>query len=540
VRVFTSRFLVALVALAIGSTLTITASATADSAPSDPAALALLHQAEAMAKPSATAPAARRIAPTAGATISTLATKPHDGTSVMVALRQALPKLNAADRAQASSILDFTSRVPSPAIAASAPTGVSTPVSGEICDGDSGNQYFADASPDGHFVIYYTLTGANAITTDYLGNVETVLGNVWNHEITGMGFAPPLVPNGGTLTPIRLCSIDASLYGYCAPVTQSATDAYAASAACTLRNNYDPQTSGGYTYTYYDPKYDGSDTLAPLEVTAAHEFFHAVQFRQAYDEPLWLMEGTAVWMENEVYPAIHDYLQYLPATGIKEPLVPFNVAVTNPGTFNQYPNAIWPFTVYGDFAFFKAFVGYLNNGDVVRLVWNYLGRHPTATALNAVSYIAGTYHLSLTSVMLSYAQWNTLGPKSYPDANLYRPPVWWLHPRLDRSNRVLSGHRLTIRPLANTALAITRGSHVLSTTKLQIGVSGPNGSSGGWFTVRRQLTNGKALVSQYRIGTRGSVVTIPFNTSVSYVVITLNNVATSGSAKYFGVRAKVL
>ncbi|MGN6723753.1 MAG: MXAN_6640 family putative metalloprotease [Marmoricola sp.] len=525
-RVLTQRFVACVAALALASAFSIN-SADAASGSSDPAALTLLHQAEAMAKPSATSLAP---APHYRATVDRGA-RLHDGTAVMVALAKALPKLDPADQATARAILNPTSRLSSVqssiSIAQSAPTGVSTPVNGEACAGDSGNLYNVDVTADGHFAIFYTLTGNNAITTDYLGDVEAVLANVWNTEINQMGYQAPLSPySNSTVTPINLCNIATDLYGYCAPA--SSLNGISYTAACTLRNDYT---------SLLNPRLDGPDPLAPLKVTAAHEFFHAVQFRQDANEPLWLMEGTAVWMENEVYPDIHDYLQYLLATGIKEPLVPFNVFVDQ-SSFSS--GAIWPFTPYGDFAFFKALSGFLGSPTVVREIWNYLGRHPTVGALRALTDVTLSHKQTLTSVMLNYANWNTLPPHSYPAANLYRPPVWWLHPKLDRSNRVLTGHRLTIRPLANTALAITRGSHVLSTTNLEIGVSGPRGTTGGWFTVRRQQTNGTVVFRRYQIGTRGSVVRIPFNSTVSYVVITLNNVATSGAARYFGVRAKVL
>ena len=38
-----------------------------------------------------------------------------------------------------------------------------------------------------------------------------------------------------------------------------------------------------------------------LKVTLAHEFFHAVQFAYDIGEDTWLMEGTATWMEDQVY-----------------------------------------------------------------------------------------------------------------------------------------------------------------------------------------------------------------------------------------------
>lgn len=530
VRLLSLRLLGCLLALAIGALLSISSAEATPSGSSDPGALALLHQAEAMGKPSVGTPAPlARTTPlnlfpaTKGAT-----PEPHDGTSVMVALAHALPTLNAADRARARSVLDFTSRLsPSSASMAVAPpgpkgvsTGVSTPVTGEVCDDDysakNTYQYYTDATPDGHFLISYTLSGANAISTSYLADVENVLAKVWTTEIEQMGFTAPLVPDG-TRTPIRLCNIDPNLYGYCAPVQQSPTDSYAA-AACTLRNDY----AG-----FQDPGIDGPDPLAPLKVTAAHEFFHAVQFGKAFNEPLWLMEGTAVWMENEVYPAIHDYLQYLPFSGIRQSRVPF---------YSEQSL----YTPYADFALFKAISGYLGGPVVVKEIWNYLGQNPTTSALAAIQHVSAVHKRSLTSVMLTYAIWNTLPAHSYPDANLYRPAGWWLRTTLDRTKRALPGTRVKVFSLADAAVAITRGSRVVSSTRLQIGVTGPTGSAGGWFTVRRQLVNGTYTVSQYRIGARGTVVTIPFNTSVTYVAITLDNVATSGSPQYFAVRANVL
>ncbi|MEO0137603.1 MAG: hypothetical protein ABIL86_08745 [candidate division WOR-3 bacterium] len=47
-------------------------------------------------------------------------------------------------------------------------------------------------------------------------------------------------------------------------------------------------------------------------VFVAHEFFHAVQFT-GYDpgEAEWWIEGTAVWMEDEVYDDVNNYVGYI-------------------------------------------------------------------------------------------------------------------------------------------------------------------------------------------------------------------------------------
>ena len=57
-----------------------------------------------------------------------------------------------------------------------------------------------------------------------------------------------------------------------------------------------------------------------MRVTAAHEFFHVVQF--AYDsfEDGWFMEATATWMEEQVYDTVNDNRQYLAASSLRLPM----------------------------------------------------------------------------------------------------------------------------------------------------------------------------------------------------------------------------
>ena len=67
-----------------------------------------------------------------------------------------------------------------------------------------------------------------------------------------------------------------------------------------------------------------------MQVTAAHEYFHAVQF--AYDafEDGWFMEATATWAEDEVFDGVDDNVQYLPAGPLGRPRVPLDKFATAP------------------------------------------------------------------------------------------------------------------------------------------------------------------------------------------------------------------
>ena len=49
-----------------------------------------------------------------------------------------------------------------------------------------------------------------------------------------------------------------------------------------------------------------------MQVTVAHEYNHILQFNYDVFEDVWLFEDTATWAEEQVYPGINDYLNYLP------------------------------------------------------------------------------------------------------------------------------------------------------------------------------------------------------------------------------------
>jgi len=49
-----------------------------------------------------------------------------------------------------------------------------------------------------------------------------------------------------------------------------------------------------------------------MKVTAAHEFFHAIQFGYPLGDGWdWWMEASATFMEDEAFDAVNDYRQYL-------------------------------------------------------------------------------------------------------------------------------------------------------------------------------------------------------------------------------------
>ena len=181
---------------------------------------------------------------------------------------------------------------------------------------------------------------------DYIDKTVRTMNTVWRKEIGSFGYKKPRSdslsgshhggnPNGRI--DIFIANIgNRGLYGYCTtddPRINRNTHRQN-SAYCVFDNDF---RRAEFT--------TGAFGLAALKVTAAHEFFHAIQF--AYDtfDDRAFMEGTATWMEDEVFTAVNDNIQYLQSGS---PMDPVNNAQQGPWipldaghTSIQYGTWIW-------------------------------------------------------------------------------------------------------------------------------------------------------------------------------------------------------
>jgi Family of unknown function (DUF6055) len=147
-------------------------------------------------------------------------------------------------------------------------------------------------------------------TPDWVEKARGTVAQVWAKEVGGLGYREPLSDatslndGGGDELDVYLANLgDEGLYGYCNTDDPNASDPtyedFDVSAYCVIDNDYLEATFAAHT------------PLQNMQVTVAHEFFHAVQFAYDSAEDAWLMEGTAAWIEDEVYDAVNDNRQYL-------------------------------------------------------------------------------------------------------------------------------------------------------------------------------------------------------------------------------------
>jgi len=172
-----------------------------------------------------------------------------------------------------------------------------------------------------HFYLHYTGTGANRVymfdqqtivpgVPDYIVNAGRILDSVWAHTVGTLGFRAPISDgyyNGGGNGLMDVYFIDIPAYGATVRDSIQLTLPLTATAYMFLENDY--QGFPGYE----------SNRLNALRVSAAHEFFHTVQFAIDITElegtgpnqnPAWI-EMSATFMEEEHYNSINDYYSYL-------------------------------------------------------------------------------------------------------------------------------------------------------------------------------------------------------------------------------------
>ncbi len=213
---------------------------------------------------------------------------------------------------------------------------------------------YAYGSPNGHFLIHYTLTGDSAVyqplvrtlvdtVPDYVVMTARIADSVYTHIIDSLGYpAPPLdgfyVAGEDNRYDIYLVNL-AYLQSYGQTILEMQIDSMTATSYMELDNDFQ-----------FIAKYAGRP-LDAVRVTVAHEFFHAVQFGIDFTEQenyqyvsarRYWMEMSAVWMEEECYDQINDYYAYLPYFFDFPTLSLQTFGSTNPDLLHPYGAAVFP------------------------------------------------------------------------------------------------------------------------------------------------------------------------------------------------------
>lgn len=194
-----------------------------------------------------------------------------------------------------------------------------------------------------NFCVHYVSTTADAPSPtdanadgvpDYVKDMADQFEYVHSIEngADQMGWQPPKPDEGrggSGQTDVYIEQLgDQRIYGYAAP---------------------EENASSSYSYVVMDNDYSASDfgsSTQPgdaLKTTAAHEYNHVLQFTYDSYQDDWMLESSATWAEEQVYPAVSGYLGYLPtwASCATLALTSYNRSGTNCQRLKVYGSAVW-------------------------------------------------------------------------------------------------------------------------------------------------------------------------------------------------------
>jgi hypothetical protein len=159
--------------------------------------------------------------------------------------------------------------------------------------------------------VHYVVAGPEATSPSYAATTLATATSVHNRYVAA-GYKAPKSDagrGGNNLTDIYIANIgDRRLYGYCTTDEKIRDKApWDRWAYCVVDNDYSSS------------EFPSNTPLENLQVTVAHEYFHAVQYAYDFAEDGWFLEATAAWVEDELYDAVDDNRQYLAASPLRQP-----------------------------------------------------------------------------------------------------------------------------------------------------------------------------------------------------------------------------
>ncbi|MBJ13042.1 MAG: hypothetical protein CMG62_08215 [Candidatus Marinimicrobia bacterium] len=219
-----------------------------------------------------------------------------------------------------------------------------------------------------HFKFHYTLGNSyDAIDNiNYVISMGEVFENVWSFYIDSLGYLPPVqdqMIGGSNLYDIYLLNLPSGYFGI-TYTSGAATENPSCASFIKMRNSYSSSLFSDHS------------ELENIQVTAVHEFFHAIQFSYNCYEKLWFMEATAVWAEDELYDDINDHYRYMPTW------------FSNPGKPLNYTYGIH---MYGTFIFFQYIDEHLGGPQTIKQCWEKSNENST--------YIGDNSYLSINEAL---------------------------------------------------------------------------------------------------------------------------------------------
>ncbi|ABL83322.1 MULTISPECIES: MXAN_6640 family putative metalloprotease [unclassified Nocardioides] len=359
--------------------------------------------------------------------------------------------------------------------------------------------------------VHWSASGPNKATAGYVDEVASTAEHVLS-TYAAAGYRAPEsdgTRGGNGLLDIYLQDLGAQgLYGYCDSDGQPPVNGpYDTWAYCAFDNDY--------------REFPAHTPVQNLQVTAAHELFHAVQFAYDYFEDGWFMEATATWAEDELYDDVDDNLQYLAQSPLTQP-------ARSMDHFESYG-----LRQYGDWIFFRYLTENLPGRKgglptLVRDVWEQADGAkggPDDYSIQAVAHVLAERGTSLRDTWAAFADANRRPGTSYREGRVNKYPTASPARTIALTGRQRDTGWTTRRVdhLASTTYRITRAVKMKARRlRLRLDLPRTERGSGAVATVYR--TEGRPEPVPLQLSARGNATrSVAFGRDVRYVEVTLAN-----------------
>lgn len=356
---------------------------------------------------------------------------------------------------------------------------------------------------------------------DWVEDTITEMETVWDYEVNTLGYRAPLtderasIDNDGVNFDVYLSNIGArGYYGYC-----TLDDS-------RLETNYRYGDFSGYCVLDNDfssAEFPTNSPLENLQVTAAHEFFHAIQFAYDVTEDIWFMEGSAAWIEDEVYDSVNDNRQYLASSQFRNPTVPLD--------------ASRGLGVYGTWGFLR----YLSDGfgaGIIKKAWkraDYSPGGPDDYSIQAIDRVVSN-ETNFGNVMGDFGlvineprAFLTEG-KGFPSATEERFS-------LGRLGATTGWQSYTLDHMSYAPVEVRPGNSVRADARLKVLIDAPGRATSPEARVMVVRKNGSVgAIKAVKLNRKGiGSTSVPFAPgSVQHVVVALGNTSTDFRRCYSG------
>ncbi len=247
-------------------------------------------------------------------------------------------------------------------------------------------------SAGNHFKIHYTTHGDSAVAwidsnsneiPDRIDKIADAFERSYAVEIEQLNYKlPPSFENGTKPYDIYVIDLNNSF-------------------GITVTENVDStamEQQHVSSYILFDNDFIGQDFHISgddaIKSTAAHEFFHAIQLGYVFRKiDSFFFELTAVWMEDQVFDELDNYLYYMDYF-FQAPDIPLNgVSFTVPKIFKHiYGSCIFAFYIEENFG-----------RNAIRQAWELM---PNKSSMNALNHIFRSQGTNFENEYIKFCIWN--------------------------------------------------------------------------------------------------------------------------------------